>query len=150
MSRALAAGLFMAALVSVPAYGIVNPHYAEESCGSCHRNLPEVGPDGEIDYSFLGGEIDRTCNICHEDACCNISGPHLSTHPSGVDRWDKEKYGTPEHLPLADGFITCVSCHFWRRDNNPLPTGYKLLRIVKVGTTGRDWTGLCKDCHRDY
>jgi len=129
---------------------IVNPHYDDESCGSCHLKLPEKGTDGSLDYNFLGEEVDPTCMICHEKNCCTIAGPHETTHASGIDRWDEEKYGRPEKLPLSDDFITCATCHFWRRSNNPKPDDYKLLRLVQIGSTSVDWTNLCADCHKDY
>ena len=66
-----------------------------------------------------------------------------------IDDWDEEKYGVPEALPLFDGFITCATCHFWRRGNNPKPKDYKLVRLVEITSTGIDWTPLCQDCHRE-
>lgn len=129
-----------------PAGAIINPHY-RENCPSCHLKLPEKGPAGAMDYHFLAEEIDPTCLICHKDACCSIAGPHESTHASGIDRWDRKKYGTPKKLPLSSGMITCATCHFWRRSINPARQDYKLLRLVEIGPTRLDWTVLCLDCH---
>lgn len=130
-----------------PAAAIVNPHYDDNSCGSCHLRTPTPGPGGAMDYRFLGEEIDRTCMICHEQACCTIAGPHQSTHASGIDRWDRQKFGYPKTLPLSDGHITCATCHFWRRNINPAPQDYKLVRLVDIRSTGVEWTRLCQDCH---
>jgi hypothetical protein len=132
-----------------PAAAITNPHYTEH-CPSCHLKLPEKGSDGEMDYNFLAEDIDPTCMICHSDECCTIAKPNQFTHASGIDRWDEDKYGTPQVLPLFDGYITCVTCHFWRRSNNPAPVDYKLVRLVEITPTGVRWTVLCQDCHRDY
>lgn len=128
--------------------GIVNPHYIDH-CSSCHRSLPAPGEGGEMDYHFLAEDIDPTCLICHEDACCTIGKPHR-THPSAIDSWDQERFGEPDRLPLADGYITCVTCHFWRRANNPGPEDYKLVRLVDIRPTSIDWTVLCLDCHRQF
>lgn len=135
-------------LLRAPADAIVNPHY-EEHCSSCHLNLPAKGTDGVMDYNFLAGNIDSTCMICHSDSCCTIAKPHESTHASGIDRWDEKKYGKPKKLPLSDGYITCVTCHFWRRRNNPAAQDYKLVRLVEIRPTKVDWTALCHDCHSD-
>ncbi len=142
--------LALVLLWAAPTAAVVNPHYDENSCGSCHLNQPTAGPDGGMDYHFLGEQIDRTCMICHGQGCCTIAGPHQSTHPSGIDRWDKEKYGVPQKLPLTDGYITCVTCHFWRRANNPEKQDYKLVRLVEIKPSKIEWTVLCADCHKNY
>lgn len=136
-------------LLASPASAILNPHYDANSCGSCHLKEPTAGQGGAMDFHFLGEEIDRTCMICHTQDCCSIAKPHEATHASGIDKWDKRKYGQPEKLPLTDGYITCVTCHFWRRANNPASEDYKLVRIVAIKPTGVDWAGLCVDCHKE-
>jgi hypothetical protein len=140
--------LALSLLNSAQAGAIVNPHY-EEHCRSCHLKLPEKATDGAVDYHFLAEDIDPTCMICHSDSCCTIAKPHESTHASGIDRWDEKKYGRPKKLPLSDGYITCVTCHFWRRSNNPAPQDYKLVRLVEIRSTGVQWTALCHDCHSE-
>lgn len=146
--RLLFLPLIMVLLMSAsPSRAIVNPHYTD-SCGSCHIQEPSTGPDGEMDYKFLAEDIDPTCLICHEQNCCTIAKPHERTHASGIDDWDRDKYGTPEILPLSDEFITCATCHFWRRANNPKPDDYKLLRLVEIQPNKIDWTSLCQDCHK--
>ncbi len=142
----LCAGLLVPA-PAMPA-DIINPHEGKH-CLSCHVREP-VREGGEItDYSFLAKEIDPTCMICHGPGCCSI-GSKDHTHASGIKHWDVKLYGAPRKLPLKDGYITCVTCHFWRRDLNPEPEDYKLLRIVKITKRGIDWTELCHDCHREY
>ena len=138
--------LFLALIQSTPADAIINPHY-KDNCPSCHLKLPDKGADGAMDYHFLAEDIDPTCLICHMDSCCTIAKPHETTHASGIGNWDKKKYGTPKKLPLSNGFITCTTCHFWRRSNNPAPADYKLVRLVEIRPTGVDWTALCHDCH---
>jgi hypothetical protein len=138
--------LFLALAPGVPAAAINNPHYTD-NCPSCHLRVPDRNPEGVVDYNFLAEDIDPTCLICHLDSCCTIATPHESTHASGIDRWDKKKYGAPKKLPLSNGFITCVTCHYWRRSNNTAPEDYKLLRIVEIRPTKVDWTTLCHDCH---
>ncbi|HWR96846.1 MAG TPA: hypothetical protein VN317_00335 [Candidatus Methanoperedens sp.] len=142
--------LFLMQVSAVQAQAMVNPHYDQKSCGSCHLQEPSAREGGGMDYHFLGEEIDRTCNICHTQDCCTIAGPHQGTHPSGIDRWDERKYGRPKELPLFGGYITCATCHFWRRDNNPKPQDYKLVRLVDIRPTKIDWTLLCADCHKDH
>jgi hypothetical protein len=138
--------LLLALFPCSAAEAIINPHY-KDNCPSCHLKLPEKGADGATDYHFLAEEIDPTCLVCHMDSCCSIAKPHETTHASGMDRWDRSKYGAPKRLPLFDGYITCATCHFWRRSNNPAPEDYKLVRLVAIRPTGVDWTALCHDCH---
>jgi len=147
MLRRLIATLVPAALVlAAPAAAVINPHSDEDSCLSCHLEEP---PSGAADVELLAGGIDETCLVCHRNECCTIAKPHEQTHPSDIDSWDKRKYGEPAQLPLQDGRITCVTCHFWRRAKNPSPADYKLVRIVQILSTRVDWTGLCQDCHKD-
>lgn len=127
---------------------VVNPHFEDNHCNSCHLRLPAAGADGKMDYSFLAEEIDPTCMICHSQGCCSIAAPHQTTHASGIDKWDRQLFGRPEKLPLSDGFITCVTCHFWRRAINPAAQDYKLVRLVEISSRGKNWTGLCLDCHK--
>ena len=148
MRFVMALTFFLALAPCLPVEAIVNPHY-KDNCPSCHLKLPDKGSDGVTDYNLLAEDIDPTCLICHMDSCCTIAKPHESTHASGIDRWDKRKYGTPRKLPLSGGYITCVTCHFWRRNNNPAPEDYKLLRLVEIRPTKVDWTVLCHDCHAD-
>lgn len=145
-AMALAAAA-LALLLRAPAAAVIDPHHDADSCLSCH---PQAPPPGARDVEFLAGDIDETCLVCHRNECCTIARPHESTHPSGISHWDKRRFGEPERLPLQDGQITCVTCHFWRRDNNPLAEDYKLLRIVRILPTRVDWTLLCQDCHEDY
>lgn len=142
--------VLLALLIPSGGLAIDNPHLGEGRCNSCHLKVPAAGPDGKLDYNFLAEDIDPTCMVCHSQECCTIAKPHQTNHPSGIDRWDKEKYGTPTKLPLSNGSITCVTCHFWRRANNPSAQDYKLVRIVEISTRSIDWTKLCADCHKDY
>lgn len=50
----------------------------------------------------------------------------------------------PATLPLCDGYITCLTCHY--RDK-PEGADYKRIRIVKIKGDQADWAGLCRDCH---
>lgn len=127
---------------------MLNPHQGR-NCGSCHVGEPSMGPDNQMDYRFLAEDIDPTCMICHVEKCCSIGEEHLS-HPSAIDTWDQSRYGVPKDLPLQDGHITCVTCHFWRRELNTAPDDYKLVRMVTITTRSIDWTNLCKDCHKGY
>lgn len=137
-------------LLSVPSFpqNIINPHEGDH-CGSCHLKDPVLGPDEEMDYNFLAEEIDPTCMICHDKKCCSIGEKHR-THPSGIDEWDRDKFDQPENLPLSSGYITCTTCHFWRKDLEEKAREYKMVRIVNVTERGIDWTVLCLDCHRGY
>ncbi len=146
MAIVLLAGLALPG--TAPASEVINPHVGDH-CRSCHLRVPEQGADKPKDYQLLGEEIDPTCLICHERACCTIGTGH-QTHPSGIDTWDKTKFRPPATLPLSGGYITCATCHFWRRELNPAPKDYKLVRLVNISGTKIDWTVLCHDCHLDY
>jgi hypothetical protein len=149
MLRIVLLAIPIVGIFASPVIAIINPHY-EEHCPSCHIQNPEKQADGSMDYNFLAEDIDPTCLICHEQECCTIRKPHESTHASGINDWDEEKYGIPQQLPLSDGYITCATCHYWRRSNNPSPKDYKLVRLVEISDTSIKWTVLCHDCHKDY
>jgi len=57
-------------------------------------------------------------------------------HPSNTNRWNREEMTVPTTLPLYDGYITCLTCHY---RNKPEGADYKRVRMVKVKGDRVDW-----------
>jgi hypothetical protein len=152
MSRTLLLGLAAATLLAAStawSADPINPHFGDH-CDVCHAAIPSRNAAGGMDYHFGGEDVDPSCLRCHGESqrCCSI-GAEGFTHRSGIDRWDRRKYGRPRRLPLMDGYITCTTCHFYIRAANPAPRDYKLVRLMAFVNDAPDWAALCTDCHVD-
>ena len=121
---------------------IASPHGDPSSCPACHTDVSASGEAAGGRYSLRGDSIDETCCICHITKCKPIEGKW--NHPSNINRWDREEMTVPATLPLYDGYITCLTCHY--RDK-PEGADYKRIRILKIKGDQADWAGLCRDCH---
>jgi len=136
--------LFFASLRSG---AVINPHVKPEPCESCHTKIPTAADGDRGEYFLLKESIDETCHVCHEKTCCKPGSLHGSSHPSNIDRWDREKFRKPKTLPLHNGFITCNTCHMHSKPDGP---SFKMVRIVKIDGKKIDWSDLCTDCHVGY
>lgn len=125
--------------------GIQSPHGGPTSCPSCHTAVPTPEDAGAGRYSLRGGSIDETCCICHVAKCKPLAGK--KNHPSNTNRWNRAELKVPATLPLYDGYITCLTCHY---RNRPEGADYKRIRLVKIMGDRVDWSGLCRDCHTDH
>ena len=125
--------------------GIPSPHAEPSSCPSCHTEVPTPEEASAGRYSLRGDSIDETCCICHITKCKPIEGK--KNHPSNINRWNREEMRAPATLPMFDGYLTCLTCHY---RNKPEGGGYKRLRIVKVRGDRADWAMLCRDCHTHH
>ncbi len=141
--------VLLLAVLAASARGVVNPHIEPASCPSCHTKVPTTEEGQAGDYFLLKDTIDDTCESCHPYKCCEVGSLHEKNrnHPSNINTWDTKLFRRPRTLPLFNGYITCDTCHFHREAQGK---EYKLVRIVKVDGTFKDWTGLCTDCHLDY
>lgn len=154
-NRSMILLLFLFAFAVFPLSGfgeaipINDPHIEPAKCNSCHNRemKPEEKASGED--ILLAGSVDETCHICHPYDCCRINSLKGHNHPSNVDKWDVDNFTEPEKLPLFDGMITCLTCHYHRRVDMD-SKGYRMVRLVKVKLDSVDWTDLCLNCHVGY
>ena len=82
-----------------------NPHYAINDgvpCLDCHDTYMD-----EVDeHEFILG-VTEICEDCHDIRLLGRSHPY----DVDVDKSDMEDLEVPDELPLADGHMTCGSCH---------------------------------------
>ncbi|UCF31874.1 MAG: hypothetical protein JSV26_05585 [bacterium] len=117
-----------------------NPH-PRSPCAwdSCHAKDPAEG-----DILLLKKSIDETCCFCHTEKCSYTEGMN---HLSNVDQWDRNEFVRPKSLPLYDGFITCMTCHYRIK---PQGVDYRMVRIVAIEDDNVTWEELCRDCHAHH
>ena len=120
---------------------IVNPHLQPDSCLSCHTKVPSAAEVSAGNYFFIGETIDDTCGSCH----LSHVGAENDHHPDTGD-WERNRYPDPEILPLKNGKITCITCHFCLAPDDP--TVHLLRKVAHRGDL--DWSELCRDCHVSY
>jgi hypothetical protein len=78
-----------------------NPHGDPASCSFCHTSA-----FGGQDNLLFGGNISILCNSCHDG--------HLAmreVHPVDVKPSETLAKKIPPDMPLANGMLTCLSCH---------------------------------------
>ena len=128
------------ASVSMNISDVSNPH-PSEGCtwNSCHTEDPFGG-----NILLLGESIDGTCCICHTEKCTLTQG---TNHISNIDQWNKDEFKNPGSLPLYNGFITCMTCHYRTK---PQGADYKMVRIVTLDGDRISWAELCVDCHAHH
>ena len=143
MKRSVKYGLIFLTLlnpVSMDLFGASNPHPMEPCAWSgCHAVEP-IG--GEV--LLHEDSIDNTCCICHSGKCSLTEG---NNHASNINRWDTREFRRPRSLPLYNGYITCLTCHFRIK---PDGADYKMVRIVTIRENGVAWEELCRDCHAHH
>ena len=131
-----------------------NPHYAmndEVPCLDCHDTYMD-----EVDeHEFILG-VTEICNDCHDIRQLGRSHPY----DVDVDESDMEDLVIPDELPLADGFMTCGSCHnphaeylvtFKRYEKQYAVAGmredYYQSYYTRMPDPGKGWDRLCLSCH---
>lgn len=132
--------LILSVSVSMNLSRASDPH-TNDLCAwsSCHTRDPAGGT-----VELLGDSIDDTCCLCHTEKCSLSQG---TNHISNIDQWDEEEFTDPRSLPLYDGYITCMTCHYRK---TPQGGDYKMIRIVTLKENGATWTELCRDCHAHH
>ena len=133
----------------VGALEIIDPHTEPAKCSSCHNQDMTAKGAGSSNDMLLGDSIDETCHICHPYDCCRINSLKGHNHVSSIGKWDVDKFTEPESLPLFDGKMTCLTCHFHRMTDIQGPN-YRMIRLVEIRLDRIDWTRLCLDCHVSY
>jgi len=85
---------------TVQAETMVNPHWTGMHCGECHKNnaLPAL---------LSGGDINALCNRCHGPG----SEARFEVHQVDIAVPEQMKSRLPAGWPLADGKLSCLTCH---------------------------------------
>ncbi len=79
---------------------LVNPHWKNVMCVTCHEGKPGKGES----HLRMEGDVNGLCVRCHDN---DIAPGFL--HPVGCEPSDRVTI--PEEFPLSDGLITCQTCH---------------------------------------
>ncbi len=101
--------------------------FSESQCIDCHY-------DSNNDPSDFKPTIDRTCNSCH------LNLENKKSHPSDV----YPTMAIPKDMPLIEGKLTCVTCHYAHpKENMPFfETKHYYLRRQVQGMY------FCIVCHK--
>ena len=114
---------------------VVNPHGDPRQCTACHAGQ-------HAPYTAIAGEaVDAVCLTCHDGKIAPAE-----RHPS-ARRMDVPGIISPEGWPLADGKLTCLTCHdlsgHCQPDGDPLAAGNAFLR----GPQPSNVVAFCAACH---
>jgi hypothetical protein len=114
---------------------VPNPHGDRRLCSSCHPGRMKEG--GEVRFT-ADGDFIRLCNECHMRPGVPAS-PHVVDVGSADGTWRMEYLG----YPLAEGKLTCVTCHDEVSHREPDRANPKFLR----GGPYDDPEKFCYRCH---
>jgi predicted CXXCH cytochrome family protein len=113
----------------------VNPHWRGDRCSSCH--------DG-IDRSFAAipvARADALCLSCHD-------GRRAGAEPHPIGRVaTNETHGVPAGWPLADGRLSCLTCHDVVRHCRAGARRPARNPAMVRGLDRRDAMASCRECH---
>ncbi len=102
----------------------VNPHLRSK-CVACHVS--------EDDETLLNADVNALCSRCHDQTDPQVRHHPLKKVPAGMT--------IPKYWPLADGSITCVTCHTpGHEDDRETPL------LLRDGPY-EDLHTLCRACH---
>jgi predicted CXXCH cytochrome family protein len=116
---------------------LINPHWKNVMCVTCHTARPEKGHT----RLRMEGDVIALCNRCHDG---EVASAFL--HPVGIE--PSTKVQIPEGMPLTEGLITCQTCH----KSSLQETGENIrpeLRSNPGFLRVQDWTPgeFCRQCH---
>ena len=92
--------IFIMAASAVQAETIVNPHWTGMHCGECHENNAPPALRS-------GGDINALCHRCHGPG----SEARFEVHQVNIAVPEQVKERMPAGWPLANGKLTCLTCH---------------------------------------
>ena len=102
-------------------------HRPEADCRVCHTaDAATLRGDGEAARAALVPDLEARCADCH--------GDEGVSHPTG----GRPQRPVPATLPLADGRITCATCHFMHGESDAFGD------FVRIDNRRG---GLCLTCH---
>ena len=118
--------LLAAAIAHARAHGD-DVHHAPDRCEACHTaDAATLHADPAPAARLLAPDLEARCAACHGD-----EGP---SHQTGVP----PKPPPPSGLPLADGRISCATCHYMHGESNTFGDFVRL---------DNRRGGLCLTCH---
>lgn len=127
----------MPAQETAPANELTNIHYSSKYCAECHENTPQKGMNKSLKS---GGDFTQLCR-------CHGYTTDIYIHPVNIAPSEEKKAKIPRTFPLANGKITCVTCHDiylqCQDDRKSKRDNPKFLR----GTPFRKRTDICIKCH---
>jgi len=114
-----------------------NPHRDTSACVSCHTSVK-----GGRESLRFDGDVSRLCQSCHDGRRAG-----REAHPVGMVPSPALAPRIPPEFPLANGVLTCLSCHEVSAgcrpgDPNAAPN-YRLLRRWQAS----DPLLFCSGCH---
>ncbi len=124
--------------------GFVNPqvtaatniHFDKKYCTECHTEISQDGQTAPLRFQ----DFTISCR-------CHGYTPDTYTHPVDISLSPEKQKRIPGQYPLADGKITCVTCHDFRlqcRDDvYPGKGNWAFLRISPLLSR----TAICYQCH---
>ena len=103
-------------------------HRADGRCEACHTaDAATLHADPAAARRLLAPDLEARCAGCHGD-----EGP---SHETGIP----PKSPPPPGLPLADGRISCATCHYMHGESNTFGDFVRL---------DNRRGGLCLTCHQ--
>ena len=89
----------------ITAEQIPDPHWREDSCRACHREIPKGN-----DPKLRGKNIIGLCNNCHDTISVNAY-----IHAVGMTPSEEKRNRMPAQFSQAiqrgGGVVTCITCH---------------------------------------
>ena len=119
----------------VHAETLVNPHWTGKHCGECHENNVPAALRS-------GGDINVMCNRCHGPG----SEARFEVHQVNIAAPEQMKSHIPAGWPLADGRLTCLTCHDIKSQMQENVLG----RIFNINFLRQPLTvgdSICYTCH---
>ena len=120
----------------------INPHEKRVFCASCHDKFPEAGVNTAVKF---GNDV-AMCNWCHKTS--QDQGDH---HPLNIAmKPDSKSTKVTKELPLADGKVTCLSCHERKFECRTEKTTEKIASKnpnYLIGGPYRKKNEICYKCH---
>ncbi len=115
-----------------------NIHYTGRYCGLCHEGTPAPGGPKKLKY---GGDLNRLCR-------CHTRSGRDAIHPVGVRPSGRKSARIPGDFPLAQGKLSCLTCH-------DIYAQCRSSAVRKVSLRGGPYprrTDFCFKCHdkRNY
>ncbi len=115
---------------------VINPHWQQDGCPSCHKM------DAETTIPIAPDQVDLVCLSCH-----NGTKARSKVHPIHRILPDTYLFTKPADWPLIDGKLGCLTCHDVKKTcdkslNRPLVNPL-FLRDRWAGNQQK----FCQNCH---
>ena len=124
-----------AALVS--AGPVANPHGDPSQCVACHPSTEPNGPSLRF-----GGDTLVLCQSCHDGRLATHQA-----HPAGIVPSDATAQRMTASFPLAQGILTCLSCHDVREQCRNENKSNPICSLFLRGSVDAGHLAYCLQCH---